>query len=183
MHFLCTARFPMHKVNGQMKKYVAWRCVFFRGWVLLSVWRHGLSIRQEDGWLTGRKLYLLESRGSSNLFLTILLVLIPIFITGGIHLDGFWYTGCFKFLSADGTQTEGILKDSHAEHLQLFPAVYIFSVTGIYSILTAHAVKVIAIGFILSRTLSGLSVICFHRREKKKDRGLVATFSESAEKE
>ena len=33
---------------------------FFRGWVLLSVWRHGLSIRQEAGWLTGRKLYLLE---------------------------------------------------------------------------------------------------------------------------
>ena len=44
--------------------------------------------------------------------------------------------------------------------------------------LTAHAVKVIAISFMLSRTLSGLSVICFPQA-RKKGQGLVATFSES----
>ena len=47
--------------------------------------------------------------------------------------------------------------------------------------LTAHAAKVIAISFMLSRTLSGLSVICFPQA-RKKGQGLVATFSESAEK-
>ena len=47
--------------------------------------------------------------------------------------------------------------------------------------LTAHAAKVISISFMLSRTLSGLSVICFPQA-RKKGQGLVATFSESAEK-
>ena len=131
MHFLCTARFPCHKVNGQMK-ICRLRCVFFRGWVLLSVWRHGLSIRQEAGWLTGRKLYLLEYQAVVIFFWTILLVLIPIFITGGIHLDGFFgYTGCFKFLSADGTQTGDFKSILMPEHFAIIScSVYFLAYTG-----------------------------------------------------
>ena len=75
-----------------------------------------------------------------------------------------------------------ILKDSHAGAFAIIScSVYFFAYTGIYSMLTAHAVKVIAISFMLSRTLSGLSVICFPQA-RKKGQGLVATFSESAEK-
>ena len=59
LHFLCTARFPCHKVNGQDENYVSCRCVFSVGGAVIGL-RHGLSIRQEAGWLTGRKLYLLE---------------------------------------------------------------------------------------------------------------------------
>ena len=178
MHFLCTARFPCHKVNGQMK-ICRLRCVFFRGWVLLSVWRHGLSIRQE----TDRQETLSSGiPGSSNLFLTILLVLIPIFITGGIHLDGFLDTQDALSSYQPMERRLEILKDSHAGAFAIIScSVYFLAYTGIYSMLTAHAAKVIAISFMLSRTLSGLSVICFPQA-RKKGQGLVATFSESAEK-
>ena len=75
-----------------------------------------------------------------------------------------------------------ILKDSHAGAFAIIScSVYLLAYTGIYSMLTAHAAKVIAISFMLSRTLSGLSVICFPQA-RKKGQGLVATFSESAEK-
>ena len=75
-----------------------------------------------------------------------------------------------------------ILKDSHAGAFAIIScSVYFLAYTGIYSMLTAHAAKVIAISFMLSRTLSGLSVICFPQA-RKKGQGLVATFSESAEK-
>ena len=75
-----------------------------------------------------------------------------------------------------------ILKDSHAGAFAIIScSVYFFAYTGIYSMLTAHAAKVIAISFMLSRTLSGLSVICFPQARKKRQ-GLWRTFSESAEK-
>ena len=145
------------------------RCVFLPGWVLLSVWRHGLSIRQEAGWLTGRKLYLLEYHGSSNLFLDDV-------ISADSHLyywrnsSGwfFWDTqDAFKFLSADGTQTGDFKRFSCRSIAIISCSVYFFAYTGIYSMLTAHAAKVIAISFMLSRTLSGLSVICFPQARKK----------------
>ena len=120
--------------------------------------------------------------GNCNLFLTILLVLIPIFITGGIHLDGFLDTQDALSSYQPMERRLEILKDSHAGAFAIIScSVYFLAYIGIYSILTTHAVKVIAISFMLSRTLSGLSVICFPQA-RKKGQGLVATFSESAEK-
>lgn len=120
--------------------------------------------------------------GRSSLFLTILLVLIPIFITGGIHLDGFLDTQDALSSYQPMERRLEILKDSHAGAFAIIScSVYFLAYTGIYSILTEHAVRVIAISFMLSRTLSGLSVICFPQA-RKKGQGLVATFSESAEK-
>ena len=117
-----------------------------------------------------------------NLFLTILLVLIPIFITGGIHLDGFLDTQDALSSYQPMERRLEILKDSHAGAFAIIScSVYLLAYTGIYSILNEHAVTVIAISFMLSRTLSGLSVICFPQA-RKKGQGLVATFSESAEK-
>ena len=75
-----------------------------------------------------------------------------------------------------------ILKDSHAGAFAIIScSVYFLAYTGIYSMLTAHAVKVIAISFILSRTLSGLSVICFPQA-RKKDRGLWQHFRKCGKK-
>ena len=118
----------------------------------------------------------------SSLFLTILLVLIPIFITGGIHLDGFLDTQDALSSYQSMERRLEILKDSHAGAFAIIScSVYFLAYTGIYSALTNRAVEVIAISFMLSRTFSGLSVICFPQA-RKKGQGLVATFSESAEK-
>ena len=48
---------------------------------------------------------------------------------------------------------------------------------GVYSCLSVRSMEVIAYSFMLSRTLSGLSVVTFPQARKK---GMVADFSESA---
>ena len=107
---------------------------------------------------------------------------LPLAISGGFHADGFMDTMDALHSYRDRERKLEILKDSHAGAFAIIScSVYFLAYTGIYSMLTAHAVKVIAISFILSRTLSGLSVICFPQA-RKKGQGLVATFSESAEK-
>ena len=64
------------------------RCVFSVGGAVIGL--ASWVVYQAGGWLADRQETLSSGiPGSSNLFLTILLVLIPIFITGGIHLDGF----------------------------------------------------------------------------------------------
>ena len=109
-------------------------------------------------------------------------VLIPVLVTGGIHLDGFLDTQDALSSYQPMERRLEILKDSHAGAFAIIScSIYFLAYTGIYSMLTAHAAKVIAISFMLSRTLSGLSVICFPQA-RKKGQGLVATFSESAEK-
>lgn len=127
-------------------------------------------VYQAGGWLADRQETLSSGiPGSSNLFLTMLLVLLPIFITGGIHLDGFLDTQDALDSYQPMERRLEILKDSHAGAFAIIScSVYFFAYTGIYSMLTAHAAKVIAISFMLSRTLSGLSVICFPQAEKKR---------------
>ena len=155
----------------------------FFPWVGAVIGLASWVVYQAGGWLADRQETLsFGIPGSSNLFLTMLLVLIPIFITGGIHLDGFLDTQDALSSYQPMERRLEILKDSHAGAFAIIScSVYFFAYTGIYSMLTAHAAKVIAISFMLSRTLSGLSVICFPQA-RKKGQGLVATFSESAEK-
>ena len=180
--FLCTARFPCHKVNGQMKICLL-RCVF--SWVGAVIGLASWVVYQAGGWLADRQETLSSGiPGSSNLFLTMLLVLIPIFITGGIHLDGFLDTQDALSSYQPMERRLEILKDSHAGAFAIIScSVYFFAYTGIYSMLTAHAAKVIAISFMLSRTLSGLSVICFPQARKKKTGACGNIFQKVRKKE
>ena len=93
--------------------------------------------------------------GNYSLFFVIFLILIPVFITGGIHLDGFLDT------------QDAIISCT----------VYFLIYIGVYSCLSVRSMEVIAYSFMLSRTLSGLSVVTFPQARKK---GMVADFSESA---
>ncbi len=141
----------------------------FFPWVGAVIGLASWVVYQAGGWLADRQETLSSGiPGSSNLFLTILLVLIPIFITGGIHLDGFLDTQDALSSYQPMERRLEILKDSHAGAFAIIScSVYFLAYTGIYSMLTAHAAKVIAISFMLSRTLSGLSVICFPQARKK----------------
>ena len=111
-------------------------------------------------------------------FFVIFLILIPVFITGGIHLDGFLDTQ--DALSSWQTKERRleILKDSHAGAFAIISCtVYFLMYIGVYSCLSVRSMEVIAYSFMLSRTLSGLSVVTFPQARKK---GMVADFSESA---
>lgn len=115
-----------------------------------------------------------------DLFFTVLLVLVPLLITGGIHMDGFLDTQDALSSYQPKERRLEILKDSHAGAFAIIScAVYMTAYVGIYSCLTADSVKVIAVSFMLSRTLSGLSVVCFPQARKK---GLAATFAGKAAK-
>ena len=116
--------------------------------------------------------------GTHSTFLIIFLILIPVFVTGGIHLDGFLDTQ--DALSSWQTKERRleILKDSHAGAFAIISCtVYFLMYIGVYSCLSMRSMKVIAYSFMLSRTLSGLSVVTFPQARKK---GMVADFSENA---
>ena len=108
--------------------------------------------------------------------------LIGIFITGGIHLDGFCDT--IDALSSHRGKEEklAILKDSHIGAFAVMGCVcYLLLSFGLWTELKVEfsSVLVIAVEFIVSRALSGLSVVCFPRA---KTSGTLSAFSEASEK-
>lgn len=130
--------------------------------------------------------YLAELLGlSGSGFSAIVLMLIPVIVTGGIHLDGLLDTK--DALSSYKSKEERleILKDSRAGAFAVIQAVvYFFFYYGIYSYLDLQfgegaekAWKVLALSFLLSRTLSGYGVVAF---PKAKETGLAALFAEKA---
>ncbi len=104
---------------------------------------------------------------------------IPVFISGGIHLDGFIDT--LDALSSYQTKEKKlqILKDPHTGAFAIIGC-------GIYFILYFGALTelqdmkvymLISLGFVLSRALSGLSLVLFRSAKKE---GLLYAFSSTA---
>ena len=70
------------------------------------------------------------------------------------------------------------MKDSHAGAFAIIIGICWFVLDfGIYSEADAHTIGLLAIGFVISRTLSGLSLVSFRMA---KNTGLAATFSDMA---
>lgn len=113
-------------------------------------------------------------------FYTAVLILIPVIITGGIHFDGFLDT-C-DALSSYKTMEEKleILKDSHAGAFAILMGCCYFVLDyGVFHAAGMRALKLLAIGYVLSRAFSGLAIVAFQKARKS---GLAATFSDSAQK-
>ena len=108
-----------------------------------------------------------------------ILLAVPLFITGGIHMDGFMDTCDARASYGDREKKLGILKDTHTG---AFAVIF----GGLYLILYAAATELdegsallTAIGFILSRALSGLSTATFPEARKH---GMLADFMKDARK-
>ena len=113
-------------------------------------------------------------------FHTAVLILIPVIITGGIHFDGFLDT-C-DALSSYKTMEEKleILKDSHAGAFAILMGCCYFVLDyGVFHAVDMRAMRLLAVGYVLSRSLSGLAIVAFQKARKS---GLAATFSDSAQK-
>ena len=111
---------------------------------------------------------------------TAVLVLIPVAVSGGIHLDGLLDTA--DALSSYKSMEEKleILKDSHAGAFAIIIGIcYFILYFGFYSEVTTVSLQILAIGFVLSRALSGLAVVSFRLA---KNTGLAAAFSDTAVK-
>ena len=104
-------------------------------------------------------------------------VLIPVAVTGGIHLDGLLDTADALSSYQSRERKLEILKDSHAGAFAVITACcYFLASFGIWSELDRRQVLVLAGGFVLSRAMSGLGVAAFPCAKKT---GTLAMFSDA----
>lgn len=117
---------------------------------------------------------------NSRIFYAVALLLIPVMVTGGIHLDGLLDTSDALHSYQPRERKLEILKDSHAGAFAILTAVvYFLAYLGVYHELTLAGLPVVCMGFVLSRALAGFSIAAF---PMAKNTGLAAAFSDGAQK-
>ena len=108
------------------------------------------------------------------------MTVIPVMLTGGIHLDGFLDTMDAIGSWAPKEKRLEILKDSNSGAFAVIGGcVYFVLSLGIWSEMSLDMLKSAVLVFVLSRALSGLSVVSF---PMAKNTGLAAMFSNAAHK-
>lgn len=114
-------------------------------------------------------------------FVAMVLVLIPVIITGGIHIDGLLDTSDALSSWRDREKRLEILKDSHAGAFAVITAcVYFLAWYGGMTQISTNqrALKILACGYIVSRCLSGIGVVMLPKANAE---GTVAEFSRKAQ--
>lgn len=107
------------------------------------------------------------------------MLLLPIVISGGIHLDGLLDTADAMSSWRTREKRLEILKDSHAGAFSIIAcAVYFFLSYAVLDMVQEEMVWVYAFTFIISRSLSAFSVVTF---PKASANGTVAGFSKNAQ--
>ena len=131
------------------------------------------------GLLTLGVSWLGEYFGFGTGFMAMALILVPVLVTGGIHVDGLLDTSDALSSWRDREKRLEILKDSHAGAFAiLICVVYFFLLYAVTDMVTVDMLPVYAMLFVVSRSLSGLSVVSFPKMKKE---GTVADFSKKAE--
>ena len=96
-------------------------------------------------------------------------VMIPILVTGGIHIDGFCDTTDALASYADRQKKLAIMSDPHIGSFAVMKlCLYLIVQTALLSqVDSLRTAAVIACGYVLSRALSGLSAITFKAAKKE----------------
>ena len=124
--------------------------------------------------------WLLDKAAVGTLFRGVVFTLIPIIITGGIHMDGFMDTMDALGSWGDREKKLEILKDSHAGAFAILGmGRYLMWSVAVWSELPAEVLRVCGVGFVLSRALSGFSVVTF---PAARNSGLLKMFQDGAQK-
>jgi len=109
--------------------------------------------------------------GLSTLITTIPLIIIPLLVTGGFHIDGYMdVEDALKSYATTERKLE-IMKDPHIGafaviRLVTTGLVYLTSVLIIISYADEKVVLCLGVGYVLARALSGISVIKFNQAKK-----------------
>ena len=123
---------------------------------------------------------LLLGSSASKLFFAGVMTLLPILISGGIHLDGFMDTIDAISSHADREKKLMILKDSHAGAFAILGmGCYLVWNMAVWSEVTSNTLPILCCSYILSRGLSGWTIISF---PAARDSGLAKTFQNAAHK-
>ncbi|MGN0405119.1 MAG: adenosylcobinamide-GDP ribazoletransferase [Bariatricus sp.] len=136
------------------------------------------------GVVTGGMQYLVGSvmyhAAVGRILFAAVMTLIPVVISGGIHLDGFMDTMDALGSCGDRQKKLEILKDSHSGAFAVMGmGCYLVWSLGIWSELTEEMLAPAACIYVISRALSGYSVVTF---PAAKDSGLARTFQDGAQK-
>ena len=115
-----------------------------------------------------------------SLLAAVIAAVIPVLVTGAIHLDGFCDTVDALSSHQDRERMLEIMKDSHTGafaviSVVLYMVVYAAAFTGIVSY---RSLWIVAFGFVLSRSLSALAVVMFRSAKKN---GMLNAFSGTAQ--
>lgn len=107
--------------------------------------------------------------------------LIPIIVTGGIHIDGFCDVTDAKSSYGDREKRLEIMKDSHIGAFAVINlCIYMIVQTALFSqINDFKTAVVVALGFVLSRSMSGFSAVTF---KSAKSEGSLQSFVKPAHK-
>ena len=124
--------------------------------------------------------WLLDKTSVGGLFRGVVFTVIPIIITGGIHMDGFMDTMDALGSWGDREKKLEILKDSHAGAFAILRmGSYRMWIVAVWSELPAEVLRVCGVSFVLSRALSGFSVVTF---PAARNSGLLKMFQDGAQK-
>lgn len=105
-----------------------------------------------------------------------ILCVIPIWITGGIHMDGFLDTIDAKSSWADRERKLAILKDSHTGAFAIiYGVLYEILCFGLFTEITPGLIGFTSIGYVYSRALSGLGAVVF---KQARTEGTLAELAE-----
>ncbi len=119
--------------------------------------------------------------GFNGLFYGAVSTLIPVIVTGGIHIDGFCDVTDAKSSYGDREKRLEIMKDSHiGAFAVLHLCMYMIIQTALFSQVNNWKTAVIvALGFVLSRAMSGFSAVTF---KSAKSEGSLQSFVKPAHK-
>lgn len=165
--FAMYSKIPMPKADWEKENMRYMMCFFPLIGVIIGAVMLGWSV-------------LAERLGFGGILRSAVFVLIPVAVTGGIHLDGLLDTA--DALSSYQTRERKleILKDSNAGAFAVIVCCcYFLAAFGVWSELGRREVLVLAGGFVLSRALSGLAVADF---PCARHTGTLAMFSDAAQK-
>ena len=123
--------------------------------------------------------YLAGYRGLAAPLRNVILMLIPLLVSGGIHLDGLLDTADAMSSWRTRERRLEILKDSHAGAFAIIICCgYFFLLYGVMDMVQGEMVLLYAFSFVISRSLSAFSVVTFPKASVS---GTVAGFSKTAQ--
>ena len=147
--------------------------------------RYSLGFFPLVGAVTGGLLMLLRLMCDmfhvEQMIFSVAAVLLPVLVTGGIHLDGFCdVTDALSSFAGREKRLE-ILSDPHIGSFAVIHICLYFLVqTALFTdVMTVKEAAAAACGFVISRALSGLSAVCF--KAAKKD-GTLQSFVKPSHK-
>lgn len=116
--------------------------------------------------------------GAGQILTAVVLTALPLILTGGIHMDGFLDTMDAKSSYKQREEKLKILKDPHTGAFAVMHCtLYLLLSFGLFSEISGKMVPFVALGYVYSRILSGLSVVTL---KKAKEDGMAAASAKAA---